>query len=114
MTRKTLYRILLIVSILFLGIHQLFQKLFHWNYWPLDNFLDPILGVIVLLALYRWEKHQTLQKATILVFTGIFMFISEVMFPYCSPKFTADWLDLIMIACGGCIFYALQPKNITT
>lgn len=86
----------------------------------LDSYLDPFLLMPILLQLvlqeqillYRRAPDFRLAEATVLRFTISVSFIAEVIFPWLSPRFTADGYDVFCYVAGSLFFYALMNRNV--
>lgn len=104
-------------SLLFL-CHQFSQKVLDYPIPLLDNYLDTLLCMPILLGLLLLEQRQSFKKGasfrfniveTILL-VSLLSVLFEVLFPWLSPDFTADWWDVLMYAIGGGIFYQFINK----
>lgn len=102
-----------------LGLHQITQKVLGYNLGILDNYLDPFLGMPILLGLLLQERQFLLTrffslqkpikyKFSILetiITTLFFAIIFEEGFPKWSVQFIKDYLDYLAYGCGALIFY---------
>lgn len=101
--------VLILVSlsaVLFL-IHQYLQLVVQIHIAFLDNYLDPIVLMPLLLYAVLWERRILLRdKYLILSYTDILgyfllvVLIGEVLFPFISDRFTADYWDIPAYAFG--------------
>jgi hypothetical protein len=110
---KLLVHPVFLFALLLLGVHQLTQKWLCFSIPWADNWLDPFLMPIILGTLTLWEQRvwfhrdskfqmslpQTFSLALLLSIA------SELVLPWLSPKFTADWLDVLVIFAGTSVFY---------
>lgn len=102
----------LFVFIVFL-LHQFVEKILNFHVPILDNYLDPLLCTPIMLTFLLFERRVffrqggtfTHSRLEIFVATICIICISELLFPYLSPKFTADWLDVVGMLCGSLYFY---------
>ncbi len=99
---------------LFAG-HQLLQLGLDIPLAWADDYLDPFCAAALGLQLVAFERklyfrQERLTWADVLIATGGLMFVSEVVFPYYSDDFTADWLDALAIAVGAA-WYVATAKN---
>jgi len=109
---------IILVFIVFL-IHQILQKGLEVNIPFLDNYLDPFcLGVIAAFLFglqHRWlfpeRKISTLE---LLVLIAMLSLISEVLFPYLSDQFVADWRDVVAIALGSLVNHLIGFRKLGT
>ena len=94
------------ISLLLLFLfHQLLQIGIHISIPFFDNYLDPFCLGALSMHLYLFERNwlYDYKKISILSSFIIFLFlsiVSEVLFPYLSNRFTADWHDVIAIFLG--------------
>lgn len=94
-----------VVPLVLFLVHQYLQ---HWLGLRLelaDAYLDPFCAGALALTAVSFERRlffgqQRLTVADIVVTTGYIIFVSEVLFPYFSDRFIADWLDAVAIVMG--------------
>lgn len=105
--------ILFLIILLAFIFHQLGQKLFGISLPMLDSYIDPVLGMPLLLYAHLTErrflwglgpKFQLSALETILV-TVITALISEFVFPLFTDLFHYDPYDFIAFAVGAILFY---------
>lgn len=114
--RANIYFVLLFTAIF---IHQVLQKILHIEIRLIDSFLDPFLGMPLLLYGYLLEKKYLWKRDTknglsileIGIATIIVSFISEYVFPKLSNGFTADIYDTFFFAAGSVFFYFTMNKT---
>jgi hypothetical protein len=102
----------LLLVVLF-GVHQVLQKFYGIHLGWLSYYIDPLLGMPILLTLLLAERRYLLKKGKAYQFSALevgvavaaLSFIFEILFPVLSDRFTADWRDGIAYAVGGAIFY---------
>lgn len=106
-----------LILILFVA-HQLLQKGLGIHIPFVDSFLDPMLGMALLL--FGWQKEQELvfQKESlgyldVIVLTLFASLFFEFLLPKWHSGFTKDPLDLIFYAFGALLFLLLlnRPAN---
>ncbi len=93
--------------------HQLLQKVWHIAIPWADHYLDPLLCMPIVLTLLLAERRHIfgkgdayrLSRTEVIVAVGALSFLFEVLFPYWSDRFTADWWDVAAYAAGGGFFY---------
>ena len=96
-------------------LHQLTQIwLGLWIVWA-DFYLDPFCAGALSLSAIAFERRlffgqQRLTRADIGVTTGYIIFVSEVLFPYISDRFVADWADVVAIMAGAGWFLLTRPQ----
>lgn len=105
--------------VLLFGLHQISQKLIHWNFDLFDNYLDPFLSIPILLGLVLQERIFIIDRffntfsstsyyfsiLETLIITTFFAIIFEEGFSRWSPNFTKDYWDYLAYAGGALIFY---------
>lgn len=110
---------------LMLGLHQISQKAFGYNFGLLDNYLDPFLSMPILLGLilqerrfihtkYFHSKNQLNYHFSILeivIATFFFAIIFEEVFPKWSVHFTKDYRDYLAYFVGAFIFLIFINKR---
>lgn len=99
--------ILVIVSALLFLIHQYVQMRVQLDIAFLDNYLDPAILMPLILYALLWERRILLRNRNIVLsYTDIFgyfllmVIIGEILFPFISEKFTADYWDILAYALG--------------
>ena len=100
-------------ALILLLLHQWIEKILHYSIPIFDNYLDTLLCMPILLGTLLWERRNLFKLGqnfsfsfpTVVIITFIAIIIFEVIFPYLSPQFTADWIDGIMYCIGSLIFY---------
>lgn len=106
-----------IFSLLVLALaHQLLQKGFGIYLPFLHCYLDDVLAMPIILALWRWERNwwwriPTLRKRDILFLTCVVIVLFEGMLPHYSTSYTADWADGIAYGAGSILFWWCQPQQ---
>jgi len=94
-------------------IHQIAEKIFAYHIPFFDNYLDPFLCTPIMLTFLLFERRVFFKQGDTFIFsileiiiaTIAMIFISEVLFPYFSSQFTADWHDGIGLSLGSMYFY---------
>ena len=94
-------------------LHQVAEKIFAYHIPFLDNYLDPFLCTPILLTFLLFERRVFFRQGStfilstleIIVATIVMTCVSELLFPYLSPRFTADWYDVIGLLLGSVYFY---------
>jgi hypothetical protein len=112
MKRSILNPLFIVASVIFL-LHQAAQKILGWHLPFTSSYLDNFLAMPIILTLWQAERQflflkdpaYTLQLPQVLVATVYIAFISEVVFPYFTDRFTQDWVDVIFFLAGSIIFY---------
>ncbi|MEL7425219.1 MAG: hypothetical protein AAFN81_19690 [Bacteroidota bacterium] len=104
-----------IIMCLALG-HQVLQKGFNVYIPFLHSYLDDILAMPLLLALWRWERNwwwavSDLRKRELLLFTLVVFCLFELILPKFSSAYTADWNDGLAYSAGSVLFWWCQPKQ---
>jgi len=85
----------------------------------INNYIDPLLLPILFLPIIlierRWlldDNSHRFSAVFLLVYLILFAIISELIFPLFSEKFTADWIDVILMGVGVAIFHMVFNKNL--
>jgi hypothetical protein len=94
-------------------LHQTVEKIFAYHIPFFDNYLDPFLCTPVMLTFLLFERRVFFKQGDtfilsileIIVATIAMICISEILFPYFSSQFTADWHDGIGLSLGSVYFY---------
>jgi len=94
-------------------LHQIVEKILDVHFSFLDSYLDPFLCIPIMLTFLLFERRVffrqgntfVLSSLEIIVATIVMICISELLFPYLSSQFTADWHDAIGMFCGSVYFY---------
>lgn len=98
--------------------HQVAQQVFHIKTPLIDSYLDPFLGIALLLFMFKLERFYlwkrkiaelSILEISLVVF--IVACISEFVFPILSNDFTKDYFDLLAFAMGGMFFYFTMNKT---
>lgn len=112
------YHLSWLLPLVLFGLHQLLQRVLDVPLEWLDNYLDPFcagaLGLHLIAferKLYFGQKHLTL--VDILITTGVIIIASEIIFPYFSDRFVADWKDAIAIT-AGMVWYIVTATRYRT
>ncbi len=115
--RKIIVHYGLIIPAILFVLHQIGQLLVKVSMPFFDNYLDPFCASVVVLHALSIERmvifDQKLTWLDILVALLVLSICSEVLFPYFSTRFTADYLDLIAIILGGVWFIFTRRDLIT-
>lgn len=106
---RPLFRCLLLVFLL----HQIGQKIIGIQVPLLDQYLDTFLMAPLLLTgllaewrdLYQLGKGYVFSVFEVTLISLFLCFVSEILFPFFSDGFTADFFDVIAILSGGLFFY---------
>ncbi len=105
-----------------LVLHQISQKVLGWQVPFLDSYLDPLLGVPVLLGLAQAERRfvtgwlaahgypslrgwRRFTGPEVTVMTLVLAAVFEGLFPWLDQRQTRDWLDVVAAAMGGVIYW---------
>lgn len=98
--------------------HQVAQQIFHIKTPLIDSYLDPFIGIVLLLFAYKVEKIYLWKRKTgklhileISIIVVVIASISEFLFPLLSNDFTKDYFDLLAFAMGGMFFYFTMNKT---
>ena len=114
MRRTFLHYSFLIPLVIFLG-HQLLELILHIRIAFIDNYLDPFcmsaMALHLLAAERQWLFNQPLNNLDVIITTVVLAIVSEVIFPYLSDRFTADYWDVLAIASGS-VWYMLTAPGI--
>ncbi|RAU81791.1 hypothetical protein DP923_13910 [Pontibacter arcticus] len=84
--------------------------------WWIINYLDDLLclPLVLTITLYllRLFYGSELRLAWYhVVFTVVYFILAfEVFFPGFMPRYTSDWVDGVLYAIGGMIFYRFLNK----
>jgi hypothetical protein len=68
----------------------------------------PIVFYLVQEIFVRFKINGGLSALKILIGVLYFSFLFEFLLPQFSPKFTSDWLDVLMYFLGGVIYFILN------
>lgn len=110
---KTLGQFYFLLAACIFLLHQFTEKILDYHIPFFDNYLDPFLCTPILLTFLLFERrvffrqgpHFTLSGLEIITASVVIMLISEGLFPYLSPQFTADYHDLIGLFLGSVYFH---------
>ncbi len=110
--KTLLHPAFILVFIIFL-LHQVAEKIFAYHIPFFDNYLDPFLCTPIMLTFLLFERRVFFKEGEgfilsvleIIVATIGMICISEILFPYLSSQFTADWHDGIGLSLGSLYFY---------
>ena len=100
-------------------LHQLMQKALNITYPFFDTYLNNSLAMPIILTLLLAERRWLFKKGSqyqlpvpdTIVTTVYIIFISEILFPLLSQKFTTDWKDVVFYTIGSFIFYFAINRN---
>ena len=106
---RPLFRYLLLVFLL----HQICQKLIGLQVPLLDQYLDTFLMAPLLLTgllaewrdLYQLGRDYVFSTFEVILISLFLCFVSEVLFPFFSDGFTADFFDVMAILSGSLFFF---------
>lgn len=116
---KPLYSATFIICSALCILHQITQQVLHLSIPFADNYLDNFLSTPILLTLllverrtlFRFGQDYTLSAQEVSLATLFIAVVGEVLFPYFSQEFTADWLDVPFYALGSVLFYTTVNDN---
>lgn len=116
---KPLYCAVFITCCLLFLAHQITQRVLQLPIRFADNYLDNFLATPILLTLllverrtlFRYGSGYTLSVAEVCVATAFIAAVGEVLFPYLSDDFTADWLDVPFYVLGSVLFYSTVNRT---
>ena len=116
---KPLYSAAFITCCSLFVAHQITQRVLQLPIRFADNYLDNFLATPILLTLllverrtlFRHGSRYTLSVADVSVATAFITAVGEVLFPYLSDDFTADWLDVPFYALGSVLFHTTVNKT---
>ena len=81
----------------------------------INNYLNDFLIIPIVLYLslcfLRWSRNNpnfTLKISIILYICCMYSVLFEFVFPKYLPRYTKDYLDILLYFSGGFIFYILQ------
>jgi hypothetical protein len=102
-----------IISCIIFALHQLLQKGLEIPLPLIDDYLDNLLAMPIILTFLLVERRMLFKKGSdyrlplldVVMATLYISMITEVIFPWLSDKFTADWLDLVFYAIGSLIYF---------
>lgn len=108
-----------IICVVLFIMHQAAQKIFNVELGVVDSYLDNLLAMPIILTLllleriylFKWKDYNKLTVTEIIIATAFIAFMSEVVFPAFSDKFTGDWLDVIFFFLGALIYYLSINKS---
>ncbi|MCM5530239.1 hypothetical protein [Parasegetibacter sp. NRK P23] len=97
---------LTIVCLLLFALHQLMVRVWHIHIEWLDNWLDPLVFMPVFLRGlavegWVWGDRKTLGATDVFSAVIYISLLVEGLFPLMSPRFTADWIDVLCYLLGG-------------
>lgn len=114
---KPLYIFFLFAVFIFLSILSLLyfnMNLPEWVTSYVNDFLCmPIVLTICLKAVHiiKKDKSTRLDLFTIASLTTFYSVYFEWYLPQVEPRYTADWLDVVMYFTGALVFYYLQHQK---
>jgi len=73
----------------------------------------PVVLTICLKVVHLIKKDNSLKLplTLVLTLTSIYAVYFEYYMPEVEPRYTGDWLDVIMYFAGALIFYLLQFRK---
>lgn len=97
------------ISLLLFVLHQILQKGLGVHLFFLHAYLDPFLGMPILLSLFDWERQWRygavpLRWWEITIVTISFSILFEYGFPRWNPRFTADAYDVVAYGLGAIVY----------
>lgn len=97
-------------------VHQATQKGLDLSISFLDSYADPVcLGALGLHSILLERRLafgvSKLSSVDILTVTLLLAVVSEVVFPWFSDDFVADWWDVVGIFLGALWFVTTQPST---
>ena len=115
MKRAVFHYSFLVPSFLFV-VHQVIFFGFQVQIRFLDNYLDPFCFSAIVLSIYQLQRNWLLgegdvSKEEVLGFVVVLSLLSEVLFPWLSARFTADFYDVLSIALGACWFWLTKKST---
>ncbi|MEX2589425.1 MAG: hypothetical protein WD334_04410 [Chitinophagales bacterium] len=116
---KGIGNILFWIFLISFTAHQVGQKLMGIELPMLDRYVDPLLGMPLLLYAFLMERRYlwnlgadyTLSVMEIVIATVIVSVISELLFPALSSDFTFDPYDFPAFGMGAVLFYFTMNKK---
>ncbi len=110
---KTLLHPAFILTFTIFLLHQIAEKIFAYHIPFLDNYLDPFLCTPIMLTFLLFERRVFFKQGNTFILSTLetivatiaMIGISEVLFPYLSSQFTADWHDGLGLSLGSLYFY---------
>lgn len=107
--RNRWFFIILAVAI----VHQLLQKQFAIYIPFLHAYLDDVLCMPLLLALWAWERKlwfaaPAIKKWEIALLTLLVFILFEGILPLYSSAYTADWRDGLAYSGGSWLYWQLR------
>jgi hypothetical protein len=112
---------LFFIALSLFALHQLLQKVFLLSIPVLDNWGDPLMGSILLLFLWRFERFRLIRVSPLQpfrmlelgVFGGFCFVVSECLFPLLSSSFHFDWLDAVAIFIGVGLYHFFVNRSLS-
>ncbi len=114
---KPLYIFFLFAVLIFLGILSLSYLEMNLPVWVISYVNDflcmPIVLTICLKTVHfiKKDKNIYLDLFTIFSLTTFYAVYFEWYLPRVEPRYTADWIDVVMYFTGALLFYYLQFKK---
>ena len=112
---------LVIISAVLFVVHQYVQLVAKIRMPFLDQYLDPALMMPILLHLLVWERRVVcgdtsirLPQSHIFGYFLLAVIFGELVFPYFSDKFTADYWDILSYALGSIAYVVAQRVSKST
>lgn len=85
-----------------------------WVVFYVNDFLCmPVVLTISLKVVHLIKKDTSIRlpMALVLTLTSFYAIYFEYYMPLVEPRYTADWLDVVMYFAGALIFYVLQFRK---
>lgn len=85
-----------------------------WVRFYVNDFLCmPVVLTISLKAVHFLKKDNSIRLPLLLILTltSIYAVYFEYYMPLVEPRYTADWLDVVMYFSGAMLFYWLQFRR---
>lgn len=117
---KTVKHPLIFFSILAFFIHQIIEKGFNFSVPVLHAYLDDLVCIPITLGMatqvIQWihplKELYYLNKTAVILSVLFYCILFEGILPFYNPLvFTADWIDIIMYAVGGFLYYQIISKR---
>ncbi len=110
---KLLYSPVFILCCILFVMHQVAQKVMKVSIPLADSYLDNILATPILLTLVVVERRILFKRGTdyiltpmeVIMATLFIILVSEFLFPFVSPDFTFDWVDILCYILGSVLFH---------
>lgn len=108
------FYISLVIFFSILILIQLEISIPRWVRFYVNDFLCmPVVLTISIKAVHLIKKDDSIRLPLLLVLTltSLYSVYFEYYLPMVEPRYTADWIDVVLYFSGAMVFYLLQFRR---